>query len=64
MEPKENEQIFSEGGYSIWKMEPESHPDQNESNESQKPFVVKNCFGTDISEIRPKRFFLTLILFT
>ncbi len=49
MEPKENELIFSKGGYSIWKMEPESHPDQNESNESKKPFVVKNCFGTDIS---------------
>jgi len=47
-----NEEIelpfFSEGGYSIWKIELEGQSDQKGSKESENPFVVKNFFGTGI----------------
>lgn len=45
---KEIEPIFSRGGYSIWKIESEGQSDPKRSKELKKPFVVKNCLGTEV----------------
>lgn len=48
METKGNEPLFSQGGYSIWKIESEGQSDQKKSKESENSFVVRNCFGAEV----------------
>lgn len=52
---KEIEPIFSQGGYSIWKTESEGQSDPKRSEEFKKPFVVKNCFGTEVGSFDSKK---------
>ena len=54
MEAKGNEPIFSRSGYSIWKNDSKEQPNQKKLNESKKPFVVKNCFGTEVGSFDSK----------